>query len=327
MLAAAPIEPGLGAQLIGWTADGESLVWTERTTTSSPAHHYFRKGKGKQPEVPMAEVMAMSEAGRKVLTMRAEEEGEGSTYQTDEEATLGVVHNVRTGAEEKYLVAVKALTPQAKDVLKNKFAKLPDAAAWETYKKANNPTATKGLEGPGGTKASVLVAGEPTLQWSVEDEMTVQYVVKLGTDKSVISTTDQMEAMYTPNRSVEVVWGTSGKRALFIVTTAQAHTMRGDVGPSTKFVIVPAPPRVEVLATTRLKAEADRIAGVVEKTGFAVTLVGPAQKERPATVIYADAAHQEMAAKLAAAIPGATVDKLSWKANSELVVAVGAPTK
>ena len=327
MLAAAPIEPGLGAQLLGWTADGESLVWTERTTASSPAHHYFRKGKGKQPEVPMAEVMAMSEADRKALALRAEEENEGSNYQTDEEATLGVVHNVRTGGEEKYLVAVKALTPQAKDVLKNKFAKFLDGAAWDAFKKANNPTATKGLEGPGGSKASVLVAGKPTLKWSVEDEVTVQYVVTLGADKSTISTTDTMEAMYVPNRSVEVMWGTSGKRALFIVTTAEARTMRGSVGPSTQFVIVAAPPRVEVLATSRLKAEAERIAGVVEKTGFAVTLVGPAQKERPATVIYADAAHQEMAQKLAAAIPGASVDKLSWKANSELVVAVGAPAK
>jgi hypothetical protein len=275
----------------------------------------------------MAEVMAMSEADRKALTMRAEEEGEGSNYQTDEEATIGVVHNVRTGAEEKYVIAIKALTPQAKDVLKNKFSKYADAAAWEALKKTNAPSGTKGLEGPGGSKASVLVDGKPSLKWAAEDEVTIQYVVTHGSDKSTMSVTDQMEAMYVPNRSVEVMWDQGGKRALFIVTTAEARTMRGSVGPSTQYLVLAAPPRVEVLSSPRLKAEAERIAGVVEKSGFAVSVVGPAQKERTATVIYAGPAHQEMAQKISAAIPGSTIDKLSWKANGEIVVAVGAPAK
>ena len=103
--------------------------------------------------------------------------------------------------------------------------------------------------------------------------------------------------------------------------------MRGVVGPSTQYVVLAAPPRVEVLSSARLTAEAERIAEVVEKTGFAVTTMGPATRDRPATVIYAGGAHMELAQKLAAALPGSTVEKLSWKANGEIVVAVGAPAK
>lgn len=327
VLAAAPIDPGGNARLLGWSADGLSIAWTETVTTSSPARHYFRKGKGKQPEVPMAEVMAMSEADRKALAVRVENEEQGGSYQTDEEATIGVVQNIRTNVEKRFLLGIKTLTPQAKGELQKKFATLSDAAAWESWKKENNPGGTKGLEGPGGAKASVLVAGKPTLKWAAEGEVTVQYVVTHGADKATSSTTDQMEAMYIPKRSVEVLWEPSGRRALFITNTAEARTMRGPIPPTTEYLVVAAPPRVEVLATVRVEAEAERIIGVVEKSGFAVTFLGPAQKERPTTVIYADAAHQELAQKLSAALPGSTVDKLSWKASGELVIAVGAPAK
>jgi len=318
--------------LQGWSTDGESLVWTQRDSSSSPAHHYFEKS-GKKAEVPLARVMAMPEAERKKLNHVApapqdenDMNGPGEV-QTDEEATLAVVRNLKTGAEVKYLLSYAALTPQATGELKKRLSSLLDAAAYEAWRKTNGPVMTKGLEGPRGSKATVLIAGEKSMSWSVTDSITVSYIVTRGADKSVVTMEDEMAAMYTPERSAEVFWDPTGRRALFAITTAEAHTMRGSVSASVQYFIVPTPPRVEVLASARLKEEAERIAGVVEKTGFAVVTIGPATKDRPATVIYAGPAHQEAAQKIAAALPGATVDKLTWKANGEIVVAVGAPPK
>jgi hypothetical protein len=173
----------------------------------------------------------------------------------------------------------------------------------------------------------VLVAGKESYAWSVEDTVMISYVVKHGEDRAVITEEDSMAAMYTPQRSAEVFWDPTGRRVLFVVATAEASTMRGAVEASWRYLVITVPPRVEVLASARLKDEAERVAGTVEKAGFAVSSVGPATKDRTATVIYAGPKHQEAAQKLAAALPGATVDKLTWKANGELVVAVGAPPK
>jgi LytR cell envelope-related transcriptional attenuator len=149
-------------------------------------------------------------------------------------------------------------------------------------------------------------------------------VVTRGADKSVSTMDDDASASLINERSTEVWWDPTGRRALFSVSVQGEETIRGVVADTALYFIVATPPRVEVLASPRLKAEAERVAGVVEKTGFAVVTVGPATKDRPATVIYAGPAHQEAAQRLAAALPGATVEKLTWKANGELVVTVGA---
>ena len=52
--------------------------------------------------------------------------------------------------------------------------------------------------------------------------------------------------------------------------------------------------------------------------------VEQALKERDASVVYAAPGLEAEAARAAAAIPGgAKVDKLNWKVNAELVVALG----
>jgi hypothetical protein len=58
-----------------------------------------------------------------------------------------------------------------------------------------------------------------------------------------------------------------------------------------------------------------------------VSIGGPKAK-RATTVIYADPAHTEVAAKLVPAIPGgATVDKLTWKPKADIVIAIGDSAK
>jgi LytR cell envelope-related transcriptional attenuator len=222
----------------------------------------------------------------------------------------------------KYVAAeATALTPQATGALKKRLSGL---APYDAWKKANGPVALKGLEGPSGSKATVLIAGKQALSWTPTDLMTISFVVTRGADKSVSTMDDDASASLINERSTEVWWDPTGRRALFSVSVQGEETIRGVVADTALYFIVATPPRVEVLASPRLKAEAERVAGVVEKTGFAVVTVGPATKDRPATVIYAGPAHQEAAQRLAAALPGATVEKLTWKANGELVVTVGA---
>lgn len=331
VLAATPIIPERPATLAGWSNDGEAIVWLQTEKATSPAHHYFEKT-GKKAEVPMETVMAMPAAARNTLTHRAPSpDDESSTggpgpMQVDEEATVAVVHHVKTDVQEKYLLAYTALTPQAGG-LKKRLSTLANLAAFEAWKKANGPVVKKGLDGPSGAKATVLIAGKQSLTWTPTAAMTIAFVVTRGADKSVVTMDDDAEASFISERSTEVFWDPSGRRALFAMTIEGSETIRGTVDPTAEYFIVATPPRVEVLAPARLKAEADRVAGVVEKAGFAVVAVGPATKDRAATVIYAGPAHQDAAQKLAAALPGATVDKLTWKANGELVVAVGAAAK
>ena len=70
------IDPGFGATFVGWSADGEFLVFIRGSSTSSAAHHYFRKENGKKVEVPQKDVLALSEAERKQLLHTIAEQDE-----------------------------------------------------------------------------------------------------------------------------------------------------------------------------------------------------------------------------------------------------------
>ncbi|MFO0598730.1 MAG: LytR C-terminal domain-containing protein [Myxococcaceae bacterium] len=320
------IDPGFGATFVGWSADGEFLVFIRGSSTSSAAHHYFRKENGKKVEVPQKDVLALSEAERKQLlhTIAEQDEMGGGETQVDERASLAVVHSLKTGKDTLFLLALEQLTVQAKGELKKKYAGLGDAAAFDAWKAAAKLSKTSGLEGPGGATASVTANGKATLKWEADDTAVV-FTLARGPDKAIHAYTDPMAAMYVAKRSVTVWWSADGRRAMFETNTAEAQTMRGVMGAESKFEVFAVPPRLEVVAGPLAKNEADRVVTVLEGAGFTVSQQTPAVKERTATVIYADAAHQDLAKKVAAALPGATVDKLTWKANGEIVVAVGVP--
>jgi hypothetical protein len=325
LLAAAPLNPGSGASLLGWSGTGEFLVWTRSDTEGSPAHHYFRKIGNKRVEIPASVVLTMSDADFRGVTQTVADEESGD-WQTDERATLAVAHSLRTGQDLTWVLSIEKLTVQARDKLKTKYADTPDGAAFEAWKKSVGGVArVDGLDGPDGAKAFVKVDGRDKATWVTEDVRKISIGITRGADKASEAWEDGMEAMFTPHRSVSVVWDGKGRRALFIIETAEARTMRGTVGPSWEYRVLTAPPRIEVVATARLEPEARRIASELEKNGFTVSAVATAMKERTATVIYSDDAHRELAQKVSAALPGSTLDKLTWKANGEVVVAVGAP--
>ena len=120
----------------------------------------------------------------------------------------------------------------------------------------------------------------------------------------------------------------SGHRVAVVLEEGIAKTMRGPDGGHIQYVVVPCGPRVQVVAPAGLEALTGPVADAAERAGFTVVAIDPAQAHRAATVVYADAAHADVAATLATALPGGgSVDKLTWKPKAELVIAIGDPAK
>ncbi|MDP1829488.1 MAG: LytR C-terminal domain-containing protein [Archangium sp.] len=289
LLAATPFNLGDEPAILGFTKDGTALVWTFKDSAWVP-------NPKNEEDMVLGEV-----------------------------ATIAVVHDAQSGAETQYLLSLKRVSRFADDRLKARYASAEGATAFSTWKKNNPLSALSGFTGPRGAAATVKVGEEESTQWEAAGNP-VKLVINRGSGETSDGFDDGQEAMYTAQRSAEVWWDPTGRRAAFAVITARAQTMRGAVPEHGDVYLVEVPaPRVEVLAPARLSAEGDKVAGVVKAAGFVVSRINPAQKDRAATVIYAHPDFMPEAKTLAAALPGATIEKLTWKANGDVVVAVGAP--
>lgn len=289
LVASTPFPLGDEPTLLGFTKDGSALVWTYKDAASV-----------ENPKNP--EDMILSEA-----------------------ATIAVVRDVKTGGETRYVLLLKRVSRFSDDRLKTRYAAALGATAFATWKKQNPISALSGLTGPRGASATVKVGEEDSVAWEA-DTHPVKLLLTRGTAEASDGFDDFPETMYTGQRSVEVWWDPTCRRAAFAVITAPGQTMRGPVPEKGEVYLLNLPDvRVEVLLPARLSAEGDKVSGVVQSSGFVVARVNPAQKDRAATVIYANPAFMPEAKVLAAALPGATVEKLTWKANGDVVVAVGAP--
>lgn len=291
LVASTPFRLGDEPTIIGFTQDGSALVWTFKDAA------YVENPKN-------AEDMILSEA-----------------------ATIAVVRDLKTGGETQYLLSLKRVSRLADDRLKGRYAAAEGASAFATWKKKNPLSALSGLAGPRGASATVKVGEEAGMQWDADDTNPIKFLLNRGTAETSDGYDDFPENMYRARRAVEVWWDPTCRRAAFAVITAEGQTMRGAVSEKGEVYLVDLPDvRVEVLVPARLSAEGDKVSGVVESSGFVVARVNPAQKDRAATVIYANPDFMPEAKVLAAALPGATVEKLTWKANGDLVVAVGGPS-
>jgi hypothetical protein len=337
----AVIDPGVGAKLLGWSSDGQYLAWTSSEVASSfPKHYFYMKG---DDRVDVADPDKLAPADRAKLQ---EEEGGmmGESPTTDEIVDYAVVHDARSGADQTFVLTYKAASKvgKATGTLKKKYAGLPDAAAFDAWKKQHPLAKTPGKKSAKGT-AAVDVAfastdGEakpekPTwakssISWSVEASATVTLATACGKDRASEAIAQEIAAMYVPHWTATPIWDPSGHRVAFVLEEAVAKTMRGPDGGRLQYVIVPCGTRVDVVAPAGLEAATGPVADAVEKAGFTVVSIGTAKAARTQTVVYADAAHIDVAAKLAAALPGgATVDKLTWKPKADIVVAVGDSAK
>jgi hypothetical protein len=129
------------------------------------------------------------------------------------------------------------------------------------------------------------------------------------------------------NSGVHVVkgfWSPDGKQVAWLVRPSDMQGMDG----TTEWELITGPagyPRVHVVTEKALIPTAGaKVKALLDGKGFATTYVGKALKPRDASVVYCAAGKEELAKKAAELIPGgATVDKLTWPANAELVVALG----
>jgi hypothetical protein len=123
---------------------------------------------------------------------------------------------------------------------------------------------------------------------------------------------------------VQPCWSPTGRQVAWLVTTTDWEEM--GVGLPWHVIIGPGGyPRVHVVAE---KALLDKVAPAVrdalDAKGLFTTYVGKAKKARDASVVYAAKGQEALAQKAAALIPGgATVDKLTWSVDADLVVALG----
>jgi hypothetical protein len=127
---------------------------------------------------------------------------------------------------------------------------------------------------------------------------------------------------------VEAYWLPDESAAALVVSEKVDVLRWGGSVAQTPHLLRFAPVRVCVLGYAtewrESQALADRTAAPVRALGFEVS-TAPTPDPRTTTVVYAAAGFEADAAKIAAVVPGAHVEKLTWKIDADLVVAVAAP--
>lgn len=331
---AAPLKLDAGTKVLGWSSDGQHLVWLSSAAVGSAPKRYFLKKGSKRARIRQPEKLPESEQA-----LLEVEDGDDDRFETHESASLAVLHAVRTGEEKRFLLSYKALTYEgrSKGELKKKLGDLPDAAAFAAWRKEHPLVWVPGRKGPRGGRAEITVKAEGdaadaadatwkrnTLRWSVMGEVHVTLGAARGKDRGVETFEQGIGATYTPTWSATPYWEPSGRRVAFLLEEDVEQTMRGPDGGNIEVHVVPCAPRVEVLANVGQEAATGKAAEAVERVGFAVVATGAAKTPRAASVVYAAEGHAEAAAQIAAAIPGgATVEKLTWRPKAEVVVALG----
>src|SRR5258708_2216338 len=116
------IEPGAGAKLLGWSADGQFLVWTSNDAASSfPKHYVLIKG---DDRIDVPDPSKLSAEDRAKVEVEDGEVMMGAEPTTDETAVVATVHDARSGADQQFLLEYKAVSKvgKATGTLKKKYA-------------------------------------------------------------------------------------------------------------------------------------------------------------------------------------------------------------
>lgn len=122
-----------------------------------------------------------------------------------------------------------------------------------------------------------------------------------------------------------VRWAPDGRRVAWVMRKT-AREDHGFEGPGT-IVIGAVGPRVQVLAEkSKLDLAVARVGDLLDRVGFPMTQVGPMLKPRSSTVVYFAPEAEQAARAIADAIPGSSVEPLTWDARAEVVVAVATST-
>jgi hypothetical protein len=124
--------------------------------------------------------------------------------------------------------------------------------------------------------------------------------------------------------TVSPFWSPNGLRVAWVVNPSDRMSMDGTTDCMVE-IGGGGGPKIHLLAEKSILAEGTKKVGAaLEAAGYPPLFVGAAKKARESSVVYAVKGKEAIAAKIAAAVPGgATVEKLDWATQADVVVAVG----
>lgn len=223
--------------------------------------------------------------------------------------------------DSRYLVYFGNMT-SACDVQTNECADVDES--WEA--KHPSTKASPSRESPDGKgEATVTVSpgasGDGTWAgntWTPASESRVELGVLRDGKKTVSS-------VFTGSiHTLDVYWSPDKRRVAWVIRPSAWSGMDGSTSVEVE-VGSAGLPRIQLLADASILVAAFPVARkALDAAGFVVTGQGKAVKARPASVVYFARGQDALAKSVALALPGgATTEKLSWKANAEVVVALG----
>lgn len=336
LLAAAPIEVGHDAKILGWTADGRYFAYRYDVAARGGIPDYYDPAKPND-SMPLEKVMALSPAERaKLKVVPASNDGDA------EKAELAEVQDVVLGTQETYLLSVVSLAYQAPQTLKNDYKDALPAERFTAWLKAHPLQLRTGQKGFHGESAFLSVEnkdepwGDDGARWGQCDPSPstgmcnpthVRFGVRRAGAGHEANNSDR-QYLYHNAFTLRVAWDPTGKRLALMNTHDDFDGVREGTPNSSVLHFVGACNSVELVTTPDLSAALPKVREAIEASGLPVVVVGDAKKARDKSVVYATKGAEKDAAKLAAAIPGgATVEPLTWKANGDLVVALGASAR
>lgn len=252
-------------------------------------------------------------------------------------AVVAVVNDLNTGKAQRYALSFKGEGKKATAKAQDAVKALPDGAAFEAWKKDHPLSLLLSRTSPDGKRtADITVKPSDAAGWKKD---TFEFERMAGNDgcRSLLTFSTASDGKTEPVQSwwgegpgagmlsgtVRVAWSPDGRRLAWVIHR-NSGMMRDHAQDLVKLSAATGP-RIELLADKAIAEVAGpRVSEALALEGYFVANVGPAKKARDATVVYAAKGFEAQAKALAALVPGgATVEALSWKADSELVVAAG----
>lgn len=251
------------------------------------------------------DIIAFAADGSSVVSFDGYDE-----YSDAPEGSVGQlrVTDLRSGAEQTFECEVYEGAPEVKSKAFAKWKgkqKFVSAVASRTSPDGKSllSVEVKAAQG-GGAWSGGSFSAQGSSTWTLT-------AVRDGTSREV--------AECAPGDGLIAYWSPDGRHTVWLLQH-NGSNMR-DTGSTEIIVGTGGDPSVSVVAQKRQAAEVT--AAKLSKAGFSVVNVGAAKKQRPSTVVYVSPGMEAFGKTVAAALPGATIEALTWNSPVDVVVALG----